>query len=245
MGTNRRSRRRSAARIFHPNGHNKRQKEVIHPPDHVSSPDETVPPKNDRAHTMIFSEMDSNPPNGNLAAQQTPDEEMVDEGLVHHECADNDFNHKADHESVSTSEGDEHLFERDVQETLQNQDSLVKDGTLPFSVAEVCSYQLMSLLDQAGCPLNTYEKVVALLRQQEKIGFSVHQAYSRQKLLQVLRKKYHCPVIESSTVNNCEVFRFPFVDMLQDLLDTAGNQLHHISVLFSVLSNDEYTWKMT
>ena len=106
-----------------------------------------------------------------------------------------------------------------------NSSTIVSD----FTMAEVCSFELMTLLGDAGCPLNTYEKVVSLLKKQEKRGFSYSHAHSRHKLLDLLRRKFHCPSIQSSSINNCEIFSFPFVDMLQDLVDTAGSNLHKIS----------------
>jgi len=84
----------------------------------------------------------------------------------------------------------------------------------------------MDLLDNAGYPLNTYEQVVCLLKRQEKLGFSYSRAQSCDKLLSLLRQKFHCPSIQSTTVSKCEVFSFPFIDMLQDLAGTAWMDLH-------------------
>ena len=100
----------------------------------------------------------------------------------------------------------------------------------------------MDLLDSAGCPLNTYEQVVCLLRKQEKLGFSYSRAHSRDKLLSLLRQKFHCPRIHSTLISSCEVFSFPFIDMLQDLVDTAWNHLHTITPASCGSNTDDELW---
>jgi hypothetical protein len=100
----------------------------------------------------------------------------------------------------------------------------------------------MDLLDNAGCPLNTYEQVICLLKKQEKLGFSYSQAHSRDKLLSLLRQKFHCPRIHSKTISKCEVFFFPFVEMLQDLAETAWKHLHAITPQSSGHGNDDELW---
>ena len=111
-----------------------------------------------------------------------------------------------------------------------------------FTQAEIYSFQLIDLLDNAGCPLNTDEQLVCLLRKQEKLGFSYSQAYSCHKLLSLLQQKFHCPSISSKVVSKCEVFSFPFVEMLQDLVDTAWKNLHFITKDASSRDSSDELW---
>ena len=41
-----------------------------------------------------------------------------------------------------------------------------------FSLAQICAYQLISFLDEAKAPRNCYDRLVALLKKQHKLGFS-------------------------------------------------------------------------
>ncbi len=205
MGTNRSSRRRSAARILNASINIKRQRRT-----HEFEEDcENFPPPNSPAL--------SDPSSGIEETQSTTD--------------------SADLSSTPT---------RHYEDTpdASNPGGPVKLGwNVPnFTSAEICSFELMDLLDNAGCPLNTYEQVVCLLRKQEKLGFSYSRAHSRDKLLSLLRQKFHCPSISSTIISKCEVFSFPFVDMLQDLVDTTWNHLHHISPQSCIDDNSDELW---
>jgi hypothetical protein len=210
MGTDRRSRRRSAARILNPSIQSKKLRTTSElelevddcnyvdlPPPMSPNPSgyENIHSQTDKLHEMDVPEATSNI-NDYTGTTDTPGGESIKEH----------FN------PVST-----------------------------FTTAKMCSFELMDLLDNAGCPLNTYEQVVALLRKQERLGFSYSRAYSREKLLSLLREKFHCPSIHSTTISKCEVFSFPFVDMLQDLVDTAWDHIHFITP-FTCHESDDELW---
>ena len=201
MGTNRRSRRRSAARILNSSMNSKRPRMT---PDQIedSTPSE-FPPTDD------VSDPASSPLHG--CTTPNPDHSLPFE--EHPGNVSNDLNLPSPVDVTTAF-------------NIPSSDSLCSNPK--FTQAEICSYELMNLLDDAGCPLNTYEQVVSLLKKQEKCGFSYSMAHSRDKLLDLLRQKFHCPSIQSSIVHDCEVFSFPFLDMLQDLLNTAGRLLHTI-----------------
>ena len=42
-----------------------------------------------------------------------------------------------------------------------------------FNLPEICTYQLISLLEEAKAPRNCYDRLIALLKKQQKMGFSV------------------------------------------------------------------------
>ena len=150
MGTNRRSRRRSAARILNSTANSKRSRNTPSPPlDECTNDFETCPMEDEpeQRHHIEAS--------------------MQDVPIV---CI--------------PSPGDQPETTR--PSTLDTNDGL--PGT-HFTMAEICSYELMTLLDQAGCPLNTYGQVVSLLKKQEKRGFSYSKAHSRDHLLKLLLSK--------------------------------------------------------
>jgi len=207
MGTNRRSRRRSAARILNSSTQNKRQK-CTSELDSGSNGDKYPPP--DSPVTL-------------------PDHQPAPENLHNTDLTENMSSPISYIDATIASPASPSI------EPFQNENHT-------FTSAEICSFELMDLLDNAGCPLNTYEQVVCLLRKQEKLGFSYSRAHSRDKLLSRLRQKFHCPQIHSTVISKCEVFSFPFVDMLQDLVDTAVAHLHMITPSSCGTTNDDELW---
>ena len=223
MGTNRRSRRRSAARILNSNSNAKRLRPTSNGSDDTNS-------VNFRTTNMTSTVFDVSYP-------QTVHNDTILDATTESVPA-NDTQFTIFCESPPTDATINREFPDSGASTL-----LVDSNVSPtFSQAEICSYELMTLLDNAGCPLNTYEQVITLLRKQEKLGFSYTKAHSREKLLKILREKFHCPTIESTVITNCDVFSFPFVDMLQDLVDTAGTMLHRISPDHSSIPTSDELW---
>lgn len=208
MGTNRRSRRRSAARILNSSSQNKRHKFT--------------------SELEREGDGDDQPPLDSPAT--FPDHQPEPEHLHHIDITDYVPSPK-------------HYTDDTITSPPRQSTPPFPNGNHTFTCAEICSFELMDLLDNAGCPLNTYEQVVCLLRKQEKLGFTYSRAHSRDKLLSLLRQKFHCPQIHSVVISKCEVFFFPFIDMLQDLIDTAGEQIHTITPSsFGSENNDDELW---
>jgi hypothetical protein len=115
------------------------------------------------------------------------------------------------------------------------------DQNKDFTLAEVCAYQLISFLDEAKAPRNCYDRLVALLKRQQKMGFSISDAIGRDTFLKSLQRKFNSPAVSSVTVGESPVFKFPFVHMLQNLLDVVGSDLHLINpnLISSTGSSDE------
>jgi hypothetical protein len=97
-----------------------------------------------------------------------------------------------------------------------------------FSMDERCSYELISLLDQAGAPRNCYDRLLALSRVQSKKGFNIIRALSRDRFLKKMQAKFRCPTLLTSVVSDCTVFRFPFTEMLQDLINSRQGDIHFL-----------------
>jgi hypothetical protein len=98
-----------------------------------------------------------------------------------------------------------------------------------MTLQEIGSYKIMTLLDSAGAPRICYNRLVALLKKLHKQGFTATKALNRDTLMNRLEKKCKFrPRIQSSIINHQEVFRFTFVDMLQDLLHGSSRYLHSI-----------------
>ena len=121
-----------------------------------------------------------------------------------------------------------------------NSDQVPTDP-VDFSLPEICSYQLISFLDEAKAPRNCYDRLIALLKRQQKMGFSICDAIGRETFMKSLRRKFKTPVVNSAIVEGTPVFKFPFVHMLQNLLDVVGPDLHLINpaTVTSSGSNDE------
>jgi hypothetical protein len=99
-----------------------------------------------------------------------------------------------------------------------------------MSREETASYQIMSLLDGSGAPRICYNRLVALLKKLSKReGFDVKKAINRETLMRRIESRYKSrPRIQRSLINQQEVFRFRFHDMLQDLLYSSSKHLHDI-----------------
>jgi len=95
---------------------------------------------------------------------------------------------------------------------------------------EAASFQIMSLLDRAGAPRICYNRLVALLKKlSKKEGFDVRKTLNRETLMRRLERKCKArPKIENETINEQQVFRFQFHEMLQDLIDSSGEHLQEI-----------------
>jgi len=94
---------------------------------------------------------------------------------------------------------------------------------------DIASYRIMTLLDSVGAPRYCYNKLITLLKKITKNdGFDIKKAVTRETLMTKLASCKDCPRIENKTVCNQEVFRFAFIDMLQDLLNGCDKHLHLI-----------------
>ncbi|MFM7526899.1 MAG: hypothetical protein ACKO63_00130 [Nodosilinea sp.] len=108
--------------------------------------------------------------------------------------------------------------------------SSCQNDFMKMSADDIASYRIMSLLDSVGAPRYCYNKLIALLKKlTNQDSFDVKKAVSREKLMRKLGSCKACPRIENTNINNQEVFRFSFVDMLQDLLFGCHKYLHLIS----------------
>jgi len=122
---------------------------------------------------------------------------------------------------------DDGLSQDDEEESSpkNTMDGLVQGS----SIEEICSFQIMDLLDRMGAPRNGYDRLIALIRKQRKLGFRVTKAIGRETLMKSLKKKFPSPGVLSRTLENTKIFFFPFTQMLQDLLDTMREDIHIIS----------------
>jgi len=99
----------------------------------------------------------------------------------------------------------------------------------PVPINESCSFELMRLLDKAGSPRYLYNEVnKTLLNKQCKNGFQVSEAMSQEFLMKSLYSQFPCPDVQQCQVSGYDVYKFPFIGMLQDLLDNCGNNIHVI-----------------
>jgi len=107
----------------------------------------------------------------------------------------------------------------------------------PISTGEAFSFELMRMLDKAGSPLYLFDDVMTHLRKHMSIGLEKTDLLSRQILMKHICERYNYPPVEEWEAAGHRVFRFPFVNMLQNLLDTNGSDLYMINPL-ECLRND-------
>lgn len=100
------------------------------------------------------------------------------------------------------------------------------------SPAESCSFELMRMLDKAGSPRYLYDDVRALLNNFFHNGGlqETKEMMSRETLMKSLYEKFHYPQVQTRQIASYHVHKFPFVDMLQDLVDSCGNDIHIIDI---------------
>jgi hypothetical protein len=109
--------------------------------------------------------------------------------------------------------------------SMQFSEQLDEKTSVPMQ--EACSFQIMRLLDKAGSPRYLYDELKALLhrKQVSNNGFQVSKAMSRDALMKSLFDRFPCPDVDHCRVSNHDVNKFPFVGMLQDLLDRCGSEM--------------------
>lgn len=98
-----------------------------------------------------------------------------------------------------------------------------------ITVHEIACFRIMVLLDSVGAPRYLYNKLMRLLKKlTKKGGFNLKKAVTRETLMHRLGTCKTVPRIEAGIVSDQEIFRFNFVDMLQDLLHGCQDNLHII-----------------
>lgn len=125
-------------------------------------------------------------------------------------------------------------------------DQISSEPVRQISTQELCTYEILDLLDSFGAPRYSYDKLVALLRRQKREhDFDVTDAICRDTFLRSLKKNYSCPTIETRMVQNRKIFLFPFVQMLEDLVNEIEVQLHTIepsSTNIDIIGTDDELW---
>ena len=115
--------------------------------------------------------------------------------------------------NTSTNEDSTHTSGHDCTSAYFNSKTYMK-AAVPMR--ESCSFELMRLLDKAGSPRYLYDEVKALLNKQSKNGFQISEAMSREVLMKSLYHQFACPQVQHCKVSSYDVYKFPFVGMLQD-----------------------------
>lgn len=118
---------------------------------------------------------------------------------------------------------------------------------LTTTTGQACSFELMRLMDDAGCSRGLYEDVKALIKKHYKKGFDLSQLMSRKALMTSLYDHFHYPMVQQKRVCGYDIYRFPFVTMLQDLLDHSSKDIHIIhnrlqSDTIELASNSSELW---
>jgi len=95
-----------------------------------------------------------------------------------------------------------------------------RQGSIYLTPTEEGMLELVRLIDSSGAPRGLYDEIVSLIKRRGKNGFDPTKAYSRERFVTKLRREVNVPIPVQSTVHGHTVFRFPFLEMLQDLFDS-------------------------
>lgn len=191
--------------------------------------------------------------NQNKSEEESSDEDMFHDCLIHENCSDEqesrtrlqmvDIDDLSTSSSVdSGSSSSSSLASSETSNTTTNNvpqdDSNGQNPSTYFTsktymktsvpIRESCSFELMRLLDKAGSPRYLYDEIKALLNKQLRNGFHISEAMSREAIMKSLYHQFQCPQVQRCNVSNYDVYKFPFVGMLQDLLDNCGSDIHII-----------------
>ena len=144
-------------------------------------------------------------------------------------------NHPFDTDEMDTNNpimSDDEEVDQSNSRNLESSETTIINSTCQISIRQLCTFEILELLDSFGAPKYSYDKLISLLRRQKKEhGFDVSNVMSRDTFLHTLKKRYTCPQIETRLVQNRKVFLFPFVHMLQDLVNETQVQIHSICPL--------------
>jgi hypothetical protein len=189
----------------------------------------------DANHISNF--LNSKNPNGNMEVDDVvsaegqisvvEDTEHVDAFLNYNDTSPDDIPHEDDDDDVTVCSTNSFVGNLFPDEHCSQFEPHCFDQ---LSREETASYQIMSLLDGSGAPRICYNRLVALLKKLSKHeGFDVKKAINRETLMRRIERRYKSrPRIQCSLINQQEVFRFRFHDMLQDLLYSSSKHLHDI-----------------
>jgi hypothetical protein len=147
---------------------------------------------------------------------------------------------------MSEGEDEANQCEQTEQTHFNNAETSGSSHCHPISIRELCTYEILDLLDSLGAPRYGYDKLIALLRRQKKEhGFDVGDAICRDTFLHALKTSYNCPMIETCLVQNRKVFVFPFIHMLEDLVNEMQAEIHMIcpsSTTSDLSGTDDELW---
>ena len=193
-----------------------------------------IPPNNiflDDANSIHFQNNTNS--NDGMQVDDSADGQI---SVVDTEHADEFLNYKETSPDEMPNEDDDDVTEQSTTSFVESQ--FPNEPTCQYqphrfdrmSRDETASYQIMSLLDAAGAPRICYNRLVSLLKKLSKHdGFDVKKAINRETLMRRIERRYKTrPRIQSSIINQQEVFRFCFHDMLQDLMLSSSNHLQEI-----------------
>ena len=91
-------------------------------------------------------------------------------------------------------------------------------GVNDLNKYDLFMYEIIKLLDTAGAPCWTYDKLIYLMKHQQKMGIDISQSCQHSVFTSCLNKRYGEPKIEERIIENYKVFCFNFIYMLRNTL---------------------------
>ena len=117
------------------------------------------------------------------------------------------------------------------QSPLSTEGSSIVNDRIELSIDEKAMLDLMMLCDASCGYRGLYDDIIALLRKHGKKGFNPIKAKRRNHFVAEMRKKVRIPDPVTVSVRGQAVIRFPFLESLQDLLDSHRfNDLNNLCV---------------
>lgn len=97
---------------------------------------------------------------------------------------------------------------------------------MEFPIDDIASIELLNILDSTKAPRGLYDQILTILRKHSKNGFDFCKAKGRDKFLIHLQNKLPCPTLKTAVVDGVSLSRFPFKEMLQDLIISQKENFH-------------------
>jgi len=201
-------------------------------PDDLTCPTGYNNSSSDETNYFQSLEAPPRPNDDNDGSSSTPSlpQQPTASGTSDHSDSAGNVSDEEDSPSSAIDDNDDFDYFSSLEASLENmiESSNSSDSAptapseIDLSSSEEGMLELIRLLDSSGAPRGLYDDVITLLKRLTKNGFDVRNARSREVFLRTLSGKVPLPSPTMAKVKGHSVFKFSFLDMLQDLFDSPA-----------------------
>ena len=109
---------------------------------------------------------------------------------------------------------------------LSNNNTVDLATGLELSCTDTATLEILNLLDSTRAPRGLYDQLLVVIRKHERNGFNICKAMGRDKFMVHLQKIVPSPTLVTVVIDGVTLYRFPFKEMLQDLLLSQRENFH-------------------